>query len=97
MKKYLGTELFRRILTVARNRGITAVTMRCLLENKRMQTLAKKYDGKLLFLDGEVEGEVRVAYPDGLSFWQEITDDSCAVMGLIVEQLTGKRDRDKAA
>ena len=92
-----GTELFRRILTVARNRGITGIVMRCLLENRRMQTLAKKYDGKLLFLDGEVESEVRVAQADVLSFLQEAMDDGFAIFGLIAEQWTGRKRTDQAA
>lgn len=92
-----GTELFRRILTIARNRGIAGIVMRCLLENRRMQTLAKKYDGKLLFLDGEVESEVRVAQADGLSFLQEAMDDGFAIFGLIAEQWTGKKRNDRAA
>lgn len=92
-----GTELFRRILTVARNRGVTGIVMRCLLENRRMQTLAKKYDGKLLFLDGEVESEVRVARADGLSLLQEAMDDGFAIFGLIAEQWTSKKRNDRAA
>ncbi len=92
-----GTELFRRMLTVARNRGISGIVMRCLLENRRMQTLAKKYDGKLLFLDGEVESEVRVARADGLSFLQEAMDDGFAIFGLIAEQWTSKKRNDRAA
>lgn len=92
-----GTELFRRILTIARNRGVRGIVMRCLLENRRMQTLAKKYDGRLLFLDGEVESEVRVAQADGLSLLQEALDDGFAIFGLIAEQWTGKKRNDRAA
>jgi GNAT superfamily N-acetyltransferase len=37
----IGTELTRRAVTVARNRGAVRVTMLCLVENQRMRRIAR--------------------------------------------------------
>jgi RimJ/RimL family protein N-acetyltransferase len=55
---WLGTELLGRIIHDARDRGIRRLCMNCMLENKKMQRVAKKYDALLQFERGDVVGEL---------------------------------------
>ena len=54
----VGTELLRRVLTVARNRCIDRVYMLCLAENRKMQKIARKFEAVLSFEEGEVEARI---------------------------------------
>lgn len=74
----LGTELLRRSLVAARNRCITTVTMICMLENARMQRIARKFDSVLVLEDGEIEGRLRTSWPTYLSLLEEAAGDAQA-------------------
>lgn len=67
----IGGELTRRILTVARNRGIAQVNMICLAGNAPMRAIAKRHTSILKLEDGEIAGRLGLAQADPLSFWQE--------------------------
>ena len=45
----IGTELLRRAITVCRNRAIRSIYMICLVENRRMQRIARRFEGELVF------------------------------------------------
>ena len=72
----VGTELLERTLLAARNRGIKQLHITCLLENQRMQQLARKFDAELSFDFGNVVGEVESSHPTPLSLMREIMADS---------------------
>ncbi len=72
----IGDALLNRIIAAARNRRITAIHMRCLLENKRMQNLAKKYDAVLDFDVGEVEAKLDPSWPTPMSVFEEMFGDT---------------------
>ncbi|WP_119167964.1 GNAT family N-acetyltransferase [Algihabitans albus] len=74
----LGTELLRRSLIAARNRCVTTVTMICMIENARMQRIAKKFDSVLALEDGEIEGRLRTSWPTYLSLLEEAAGDAQA-------------------
>ncbi len=76
----VGTELLRRALTVARNRGIEQIYMVCLATNGRMRHLADKFAGRLIDLDGEIEATMALKAPDGFSLLQEAVDVGEAAM-----------------
>ena len=42
----IGTTLLSRTLLLARNRGFTALELRCLVDNQRMRRLVGKFDGE---------------------------------------------------
>jgi RimJ/RimL family protein N-acetyltransferase len=56
----IGTELMRRLVTAARNRGIRRLHVIALAENTRMQRLIEKFAGHLRFEEGSVEGVIEV-------------------------------------
>lgn len=79
----VGAELLRRLLVLARNRGVSKVIMLCLRGNRRMQTLAKKFEGELHFAAGDVEGTLYPRWPDAASLFEESWQHGCAMLNLV--------------
>ncbi|MDP2411360.1 MAG: GNAT family N-acetyltransferase, partial [Pseudolabrys sp.] len=75
----VGSELLRRTLLSARNRGITALHMNCLADNRRMQQLARKFEADLSFDFGSVVGEVDAPRSTPLSLMREAMADAYGV------------------
>jgi RimJ/RimL family protein N-acetyltransferase len=71
----VGTDLLGRIINAARNRGIHRLYMNCLSENRKMQSIARKFHAELQFDHGEVVGQVRTPGPTPASLWSEAFDD----------------------
>ncbi len=67
----VGSALLERTLLSARNRGINALHIQCLADNRRMQQLARKFDAELKFDFGSVVGEVTPPRFTGLSLMRE--------------------------
>jgi hypothetical protein len=59
----------------ARNRGVKLVQVCCLMENQRMQQLARKFEAELIFDFGTVIGTMENPYPTPLSIMQEMVAD----------------------
>src|SRR5712691_4471910 len=72
----VGSMLLERTLLAARNRGLKFLHMACLVDNKRMQQLARKYRAELTFDFASVVGEVAAPRPTPLSVMREILADS---------------------
>ena len=79
----VGTELLRRLLVLARNRGVSKVRMLCMRSNRRMQVLAKKFEGELHFAAGDVEGALYPRWPDAASLFEESWQQGCAMLNLV--------------
>jgi RimJ/RimL family protein N-acetyltransferase len=71
----VGAELLERVLLAARNRGVKQLHITCLLENQRMQQLARKFDAELRPDFDSVIGEVEAPYPTPLSLMREMIAD----------------------
>jgi GNAT superfamily N-acetyltransferase len=71
----VGSELLKRTLLAARNRGIRLLHMSCLADNQRMQQLARKFDAELTFDFGSVVGEVEASSPTPMSMLREMMAD----------------------
>ena len=82
----IGTELCRMAVVAAQNRGVRRIKTLCLMENARMQRIARKLDGHLLHLGGEVEAALEVPPPSYLSFWQEVFGDGNALLDSLLDQ-----------
>jgi GNAT superfamily N-acetyltransferase len=81
----VGTDLLGRVILAARNRGIERLYMNCLLENRKMQRVARKWDAELHFDHGEVVGQVRTPGPTPVSLWSEAIDDSNGFVMAVLE------------
>jgi len=71
----VGSALLRHTLLAARNRGFRHLHMACLVDNQRMQQLARKFDAELSFDFDSVVGEVESPRPTALSVMREIMSD----------------------
>ncbi len=78
----IGTELFRRIVLLARNRGMSTMAMLCLSHNARMQRIARKFAAEIRPLDYQVEGFIHLALPDFFTLLEESVDNGFALMRL---------------
>jgi GNAT superfamily N-acetyltransferase len=59
----LGDLLMKRLIVMARNRGVRLLYMVCLRENVRMRRLAARHAAELTILDAEIEARVRRSGP----------------------------------
>jgi len=71
----VGTALLDRTILAARNRGIRTIYMSCLVDNRRMQRVARKYEAELRFEVDDVIGEVANPGPTPLSLFREFIAD----------------------
>ncbi len=74
----IGTELFRRGLLIARNRGIARISVLSLPENLRIRRLIHAAAPEVTYRDGQIESEISLRPPDALSISAELYDDGCA-------------------
>jgi GNAT superfamily N-acetyltransferase len=81
----VGTVLLEHILLAARNRGITALEMQCLADNRRMQQLARKFAAEFKFDFGSVVGEVDPPRFTVLSLAREWTEDAFGVVNAMLD------------
>lgn len=81
----IGSELLGRVVRSARNRGINRLYMNCLLENQKMQRVARKHEASLQFYHGDVIGRVRPGIPTYLSIWSEALEDGSNFMMAVLD------------
>jgi len=81
----VGTALFERALLATRNRGLTALQMRCLADNRRMRDLAAKFGAALSFDTDGVTGAVDPPRLTPLSLLRELLDDGHSVARLVLD------------
>ncbi len=74
-----GTELARRAIVICRNRALRSIYMICLLDNRRMQHIARKFEGSLAFIDGQAEADIVVPYPSQATLFEEVVADGTAL------------------
>jgi GNAT superfamily N-acetyltransferase len=67
--------LLERTLLAARNRGIKHLQVCCLMDNQRMQHLARKFEAEISFDFGTVIGTMENPHPTPLSLMQEMAVD----------------------
>lgn len=84
----IGTELLRRSLLLARNRGSRSLYLACLPENRKMQHILKKF-GRIVTTRaaGTMESELTIAGPSHLTLWQEFSSDGIGMMDALVERM----------
>lgn len=67
--------LFERTQLIARNRGIKHMQVCCLMENQRMQHLARKFEAEIAFDFGSMIGTMENSRPTPLSLMREVVAD----------------------
>jgi RimJ/RimL family protein N-acetyltransferase len=74
----IGTELLRRVVIYARNRGLKGLYMICMTDNRRMQAIARKFEGQLVFDASQVEADIVMPFPTHFTLFDEALGDSVA-------------------
>ena len=72
----IGGVLLGRAVLAARNRWADRLRLYCLPENRRMQSLARRFTQELHVLEGSAEAEIRLPYPSWPSLWAEAMTDA---------------------
>jgi GNAT superfamily N-acetyltransferase len=76
----IGTELLRRAITVCRNRAIRSIDMICLVANRRMQRIARRFEADLIVAEGAAEAKVALPFPDQFTLAREFLEEGAAWM-----------------
>lgn len=75
-RRGIGHELMRRTLLLARNRGLTALELRCAGDNEAVHHLIRHFDGRITFSPLETQGNIRSLPPTALTFASEMIDEA---------------------
>ena len=70
----IGSELLRRLATLARNRGVRALCTVCLARNRRVQRMVRHLGAELTEYGGELEGQIDLPRASYASFAEEALD-----------------------
>jgi RimJ/RimL family protein N-acetyltransferase len=81
----IGTEVFQRLIVLARNRGVGTVHMQCLMDNIRLRRIAARFGAQIEVDHGEVAGRLELRRPSLTSWLDEATADSLSGLGLILQ------------
>ncbi len=71
----IGGVLLGRAVLAARNRWADRLHLSCMLENRRMQRLARRFAHELRVRERSAEAEIRLPYPSWPSLWAEAVTD----------------------
>jgi GNAT superfamily N-acetyltransferase len=83
----IGTELLEHAITIAENRGVRTIEMICLLDNARMQHVARKFTDRLAIVDDQAAANLRLPFPTQLSLWREAAMEGLGLLSGWLEQL----------
>jgi GNAT superfamily N-acetyltransferase len=84
----IGTALFRRLITRARNRGVRRLRINCLAQNDAMLALARKFPIKLSFDRWQLVGDLEPQPATPATLYVEAMDD---VRGFVTAGLSVMR------
>ncbi len=82
----IGSALFERIVTAARNRGMKLLHVLFLNENERMRRITAKHHPELEFHGGEVEATLDPPWPTPFSIAEEISEDASAYVQSVFQR-----------
>jgi RimJ/RimL family protein N-acetyltransferase len=71
----IGSELMGRTILAARNRGVRLLHVRCVVDNRRMQAIARKHGAELRIRFDDTVGELVNPLPTPLSLARELMAD----------------------
>jgi ribosomal protein S18 acetylase RimI-like enzyme len=75
----IGGVLLGRAVLAARNRWTDRLRLSCMLENRRMQRLARRFTQELRVRERSAEAEIRLPYPSWPSLWAEAVTDAAGL------------------
>lgn len=87
-RRGIGSDLFGRLITAARNRGVRTLYMACLPGNAPMRRLAAKFEADLVGGYADVEGVIATGGPTPFTILDEALDTATgfATMALSIQR-----------
>jgi len=87
-RRGIGTDLFGRLITAARNRGIRTLYMTCLPGNTAMRRLAARFEADLVSGYADVEGVIATGGPTPFTILDEAIDNAAgfATLALSIQR-----------
>ncbi|WP_306223050.1 GNAT family N-acetyltransferase [Bosea beijingensis] len=87
-RRGVGSQLFGRLITAARNRGVRTLYLTCLPENMAMRRLAAKFEADLVGGYADVEGVIATGAPTPFTILDEALDNAkgLATMALSIQK-----------
>ncbi len=82
----IGSELFRRIVLLARNRGVESLSMLCLADNIKVQKIARHYDASFQRVDAQTESCIQLDLPDFFTLMEESLDNAVSLVRMPVSE-----------
>jgi len=76
----VGTELFRRLIDLARNRSIRTIHSACLVDNAKMQRIARKFGCAVEVERGQAEARLEPPWPSYFTLMEEAVAEGRAVI-----------------
>jgi RimJ/RimL family protein N-acetyltransferase len=92
----IGQALLGRILVLARNRGLTALELRCMIDNQRIRRLVGKFDGKTSFESMEASTTIQSLPPTAATYGTEIAEQAGTIGATLFRFWLGRAQRNWA-
>jgi RimJ/RimL family protein N-acetyltransferase len=86
----IASELVRRMLVIARNRGVRRIVSYCLSENLHMRDLIRKFRGEIALDGANAEAHFATGIATPLSYWQEALQVGDALIGSAAQLWLGR-------
>lgn len=87
----VGTELLRRLIALARHRGVDVVYMLCLAENRAMQRIASKLQAEVSWAWGQTEARIQLRAPSLVSHVTDTLESLALALGGAAAAIGGPR------
>ncbi len=84
----VATELLRRALVIAQNRGACGVHIQCFGDNHRMQHVARKFGAHFSRRSGQCDADILTPLPSYASLYQEATDEGIGWLRCWLDSMT---------
>lgn len=89
----IGQALLGRTLVLARNRGLTALELRCMIDNQRIRRLIGKFNGKTTFESTEAAAIIQSLPPTPATYGTEIVEQAGTIGATLFRFWLGRAQR----
>lgn len=102
-RRGVASGLFRRIIDLARARGVARIEVACLPHNNAMQALARKFDGELVRHAPDTLGVIEMPGQPAPTPWRDAAADAAAFAAALLDSgpglapLAAPRQRDSVS
>jgi GNAT superfamily N-acetyltransferase len=92
----IGQALLGRTLVLARNRGLTALELRCMIDNQRIRRLVGKFNGETTFESMEASATIQSLPPTAATYVTEMVEQAGTFGATLIRFWLGRAQRNWA-